>query len=419
MKQLHVNASLDHFNFLFHSLMDIEIHYDSFDRASLELKSTSLDAEEELRKLSELYLLLWDREFEKLYVASDEIFKKVKALEAKAFILQVAIAAAELQFNLDERKKWFRLWYSLEGLENSFYCQYLFLYHKANILYYEGNRAEAIKLWSQSLQLCRTYGYKRGQFRLLYFIGRAYHDLNFLGEAEFYYMESLALAKTSQALRLMKRINLNLQSVKNKKDSFNQEQSEIFSLIEKGHVKKAKKFALYFCRVRRAEGRTWGAESEWVLLCWVLFAENKMKRFFIVFDQIDDEFIKQKILDSIAKINKNLFDSNPRLKHVLSLILSAPLVSAHSIHSIVGSTSLKYQSEVKQLIHLLKESGLEGLSMEDICAKMWNIDYQPDIHAHRVYLLITKVRKYFGTTKSIINSYGGIYKIAPLLINKS
>lgn len=418
MKQFNIKTSMDHFNPTLHFLMDIETDYDSLDRISLESKYKNTIVDKELQKLAELYLLLWDREFEKLYAASAEIFKTACTQESKAFVLQAAIAAAELQFNLEERKKWFRLWYFMEGLENSFYCQYLFLYHKANTFYYDGNRAESIRLWSQSLELCRSHGYQRGQFRLLYFIGRAYHDLNFIGEAEFYYKESLALTQKAHALRLMDRIDLNLQSLKNKRDSFNQTQNEVFALIEKRNLKKAKKLALYFCRVRRAEGRTWGAESEWILLCWILFAENKMNRFFIIFDQIDDEFIKLKILNSIAKINKDRFESNSRLKHVLSLISKPVPITSSQIAPMIDDNSLKPQSEVGKLIQLLKASGEQGLSMEDICTKMWNLNYQPDIHAHRVYLLITKVRKYFGTTKSVINSYGGIYKLNPLLINR-
>jgi hypothetical protein len=308
----------------------------------------------------------------------------------------------------------------------------MFLYHRGNLLYFEGNRSEAIKVWCQSLELCRSNNYIRGQFRLLYFIGRAYHDLNFKSEGEFYYKEALSKASSVGATRFIERIDLNLNNLKDSINSFSKIQNNVLLLIEKKNIQKAKKLTLFTCRVRRYEKRNWGAESEWILLCWVLFAENKMNRFFKVFNQIDDEYIKIHILNSLPLINKNQYDSNCTLQNIKSLILQQSQISSsnriNDMNKNHVSTSISlsndellaenHLTEVEKLIYLLKCAGSVGLTMESICNQIWNYGYEPDIHSHRVYLLITKVRKYFGASKAVLNSYGGKYKLNPLLINR-
>lgn len=410
-EKLHKKISED-LDKVLEKIIEIESSYDEFDRASFEakkLKSYGIDAE-----LWNLYELLWDKNFKELFYKCEILFTKFTDANAKAFIIQVAIAASELLFDLNLRKKWLRLWNHLNDYENSAYAQHLYLYHRGNSFYFEGNRVESIKQWSKALEICHSINYKRGIFRLQYFIGKAYSDLGFLGQSYIFYNNALTCAQSVNAIRFIERIQVQLnKGVGSKNYLFTKNQIEIFDLIKKNKIKNAKKLTLFYCRCRRDENRQWGSESEWILLAWHAFIENKLNRFFFILDFIDSDNAKWITLKTSEELNPAIISLDYRFKHNLNLLssINSALTNKESPNQIIIA---KPDQEVDQLIQLLKNQP-NGVLKEDICYKLWNYEYDPILHDQRIYLLISKIRKFFGSKNSIINSYGGRYRLNKLL----
>lgn len=398
-------------------ITEIEASFDEANRALFELKKSSAKGADV--KLWNLYELLWDKKFKILFKECERLFIETEDTNTKAFIIQAAVAASEILFDLQLRKKWLRLWNYLDDYLNTPYAQYLYLCHRGNTFYFEGNLPESIKQWNKALGICNSIHYVRGIFRLQYFIGKAYSDLGFLGQAHIYYNNSLSLAHSVNALRFVERIQVQLNKGLGAKQYLcMQMQLNVFDLIKDNKLKKAKKLTLFYCRCRRDEKRQWGAESEWILLAWMALAEKKTKRFFYILDFMDSDHTKWIVLKTSEELNPYLWSSDSRFKHHLNLLSD---VKCETINRLSDNLSDKQTAlneadlETKKFIQFLKEIP-EGLLKEDICRKLWNYEYDPVIHDQRIYMLISKTRKFFGSKNSIINSYGGLYKINKLLI---
>lgn len=392
-------------------IIEIESSYDEFDRTSFEFKKVK--ATEANASLWNLYSLLWDKDFNELFKECERLFNNMSDPNFKAFIIQAAISATEILFDLDLRKRWLRLWNHMDSLSDCTYAQYLYYTHRGNSLYFEGNPTESIKFWNKGIEVCKTINYTRGIFRLQFFVGKAHEDLGFIGPARTNYQSSLLLANSRKAIRFSERIELQLKKSNGVQQYlFNQTQFEIFDMIKDGKIKKAKKLSLYHCRCRRFENREWGAESEWILLAWIAAAEKKVNRIFILLDFMDSDYTKWITLSTIQDLVPDLFLLDKRFEHNLYLLKTHQLNFSTESKSVPSVDIL--DGEIEKLIILLK-SNKNGISKEEICLQLWNYTYDPSIHDPRIYVVISKIRKFFGSKNSVINSYGGIYKINSLL----
>jgi len=395
----------------FNTIIEIEKSYDEGDRLLFELKKKQAD--NRIAPLWNLYSQLWDKDFTALLKECGKLFFEFNDPSIKAFVIQAAVAACEIIFDLDQRKKWLRLWYQIENFNESTYAQYLYYYHKANSHYFDGNRPESIKLWNMGIELCQSIHYKRGIFRLQYFSGKAYEDLEFIGQAKTNYENALSLAESVKAFRFSEKIKFKLSKLNTEmRYLFYPNQIEIFNLLKIGNIKKAKKLALFYCRCRRFEKRDWGSESEWILLALIAVAEKNMDRFFRLLNFMDSENIKWIVLKTAEAMLPEIKDLDKRFELNLNLLKINPFKINAEPMLLQKENSL--DSETESLISLLK-SNKNGISKEQICSHLWNYNYDPSIHDSRVYVAISKVRKFYGSKKSVINSYGGLYKINTLI----
>jgi hypothetical protein len=393
-------------------IIEIEAYYDECDRAHFELKKEM--ANSRTAALWNLYSLLWDKKYTELFQECDKLFFEFKDPTVNAFVIQAAIAACEILFDLELRIKWLRLWNQMESFSNSPYAQYLYYYHKGNSYYFGGNRPESIKCWNKGIALCKAINYKRGIFRLKYFSGKAYEDLEFLGQAKVNYESALILAKSVNAIRFIERIQFKLNTLSSEKHYlFDQKQVEIFNLINSGNIKKAKKLTLFYCRCRRFEKRSWGSESEWILLALIAAAEKKINRFYRLLNFMDSENIKWIVLNVAEILWSDIKTLDKRFEHNLNLLKMDSFKTKSESRSLLNENSL--DNETEQLINLLK-SNQNGISKEMICTNLWCYNYDPTIHDSRIYVAISKVRKFYGSKQSVTNAYGDLYKINSLLI---
>lgn len=391
-------------------IIEIEDLYDKIDRAEFDFrKSQSVG---EITKFWNLYALLWDRNFQELFDEAEKLFKITHEPILKAFIIQAAVAACEILYDLPLRNKWLRLWLLVDDLTSSSYAQYLYYYHKGNSCYFDANKMDSIKLWNLSLEICQEIGYKRGIYRLQFFIGRAYEDLGFQGQARFYYEVALQLSAKTNSIRFSERIKVHLNKNEKSNFLFNGMQIEVFNILKMGKVKKAKKLSLYYCRCRRIEGRKWGADSELILLAMCTALEMKFDRFFRLLSFMDREFTKWITLKAIEILMPKIREFDPRFGNNLDLLNTTQFCKSNKSFELKSNISVDNESE--RLIQLLKNN-INGVSKNAICIHLWNYEYDPVIHDSRIYVSIAKVRKYFGSKSSVINSYGGLYKLNPLL----
>lgn len=137
-----------------------------------------------------------------------------------------------------------------------------------------------------------------------------------------------------------------------------------------------------------------------------------MDRFFRLLNFMDSENIKWIVLKTAEAMLPEIKDLDKRFEHNLNLLKINPFKINAEPMLLQKENSL--DSETESLISLLK-SNKNGISKEQICSHLWNYNYDPSIHHSRVYVAISKVRKFYGSKKSVINSYGGLYKINTLI----
>ena len=399
-------------------IIQIETAFDSFDRELFEFKILSSRETIEAQYWT-LYLMLWDQQYDSLFELSQLLLNETNDVNLKAFVIQAAVAACENLFDLTLRENWLKKWNNFENLPEGSYAHYLYLYHKANGLYFSHNKNDSIKLWQRSLLISQNLHYHRGEFRLKFFLGLVQQELGFFGSAQLYFEDSLKMAKQFNAIRFIERILSKLNSIQDEgKYFFNSSQREVFDYIKKNQIKRAKRCALNFCRIRRSENRQWGADSEWMLLSWVAFAEQKLSRFFKLLDLMDNDHIKWRSLQTSIYINSDLALNSTQFQHYLKMYkltyeIDSEQLAKENINSVSNTTSDKH--EVISLINLLKNYP-SGITKEFLCTQLWNYRYDPFIHDQRIYIIISKARKLLGSRNSINNVYGGVYKINNLLL---
>jgi hypothetical protein len=417
MNSIYPNNSIPITNSL-HLISLIESAYDRLDREVFEKntqsKSNSLDS-----KLWMLYLNLWDRNLDLVFSEAESLLSIGLENDTKAFVIQAAIAACEILYDLKLRSHWMKKWHLLLRLPEFSYSYHIFLYQKGNDHFFNDNIIEAIKLWQKSLDIAKSIKYQRGIYRLIFFIGRAQHDQGFSGSAKVFYEDALLLAKQVDAHRIIERIKTQQQALSLENNYlFNSMQVSVYQYLKSGQIKKAKRSVLYYCRVRRIEKRSWGSQSEWILLGLVTYLEGKLSRFFKIVDAIDSDEIKRRVLNLAKSLNSGLADNSTQFKQYLTLYISSlghDEPSQSPFVMINENNSSKEFTETNTLLEILK-SNPSGVTKEQLCKKIWNFNYDPIIHDQRVYALIAKTRKYMGSKNSIIHSYRGYYRLNPILI---
>ncbi|MGZ3768947.1 MAG: hypothetical protein ACXVCP_05605 [Bdellovibrio sp.] len=385
-------------------LASLETNYDSQERELLEAR---LPKDNPLSEYAHLLLLLWDKKYTEVINYSKTIWTNLKNADEKAFVLQVAVAACEMQFNQKERNELLSFWMNGPDLENNFYAQVIYFYHRGLTYFYSGALSEAKKNWQCGLKIATEIKYYRGQFRLTYHLGLILKEENVFKNAAIYFKESLRLAMKCKAYRFIERIETQLRGIEKNLNFYTIIEEQVFGSLKENRLNDSRRTILKACLLRRKEKRSWQAQSEYVLLALYCLSLNKIKSFEMILGKMADEHVhlhtlllastlfpsKEIIVSKIRKLNFILFPDGEK----------TPSGALPQINYNVPNLD-----DVKSFINLLRNNP-EGVGKELICSEVWNLNYDPVLHENRIYKLIMNTRKYFGIKEAVQNRYGGKY----------
>lgn len=388
----------------FEDIVTIEYHFDHFN--SEIIKSSALS--EDYKSLPyKIYFYAEHNDWNKAITACESLWKESKNRYSQVFALQMAVAIAEEQHNMELRESWLQRWSDIIEWESIPWCRFIFLYQKGISFFYLGENLTAKKYFNFALIEAKNSNYSRGVYRC------EFHLSLIAGESEGQFKRNFLLNELSRKLenepnpRLEKKINRILE----KHDAFTQIENLILNL----RLNEARKQLLEHEKRRRYANKTRLVESFEYL--WALYGLFSKKNFVYMtaLKSLKDPIMLERLLH----FKKKYFTLTELENNQLGfLVLKNDILDIEKNETFNKLESLANQSlnsDVSKLIKLFLLSATP-ISKQFITEKIWNYSYDPVIHDNKIYKLINKTRNFIGIKDIFLNTYGE-YRINPKFIS--
>ena len=383
------------------------------------------------RKVPESLLTLWPdvarlieailvKDFLTVYALSDALFANAQTPDEKAFFLQCAINAAETEYNLEKRSELFKKWILVTDWASSQYCQYLRLYQSAMQELYNNSLREAEHRFRKAHNLAVQMQYLRGQMRSLFALGTLFRDRSEIGKAIQSFESAKDIAEKMKALNYLPRIEVELQMLREgivlpKLDSeandriyFRIAKAKIEAELRRRDFVSARKLMLQAEVRRRKLGILREREGLFVYRPLILIGLGRKERGYALLSQIREPILKVHIL----KMKRLIFGLSPIEESEFSSLCDILGVSAFETLRVNEIYLRDVKNEyIRKLIFELMTND-KALGKEDICSKVFEIEYDPFVHDPKIYKLIHAAKAFFGATDLFENTYGG-YRLSP------
>jgi len=330
---------------------------------------------------------------EKLYSLSDD---KVNRLIA----LQWAVAATEAIYDMNLRDQWLKRWNWISNWTHDYWAQFLYHFQFGLTFFFQGHLDEAELHFKECLTLSIHNNYDRGIIRSYHHLGLVARDRRHIETASDFLTLACHKAKETQRLRMLKRIEEELNSL-NINSNFHLNSQKLVFYLKENKFKEARNLIRNLQKLRKMEGRKPDADSEYALLSIYLFAINKQKSLSIVNHRLNDPVVKLKTLELFRDIKK----LTPEMEFEYSLLSKKFNVSKKEEPLIQISSYSKLSEEAKRLVSLL-ENNPHGLNKEQIATSLWKRNYDPFYHDSKIYKLIMSCRQEPSIKQRLQNKYG-------------
>ncbi len=352
-----------------------------------------------IKQIQSFRLNRWDEVYQ---ICFDGFLDASIGFVAKGFLLQFAVSASENEFNLVMRDRLVRLWDQIPFLTGPWLC-YLRVYHQALTLYYQGSLQESRSRFQAALTMADSFRYPRGRMRSLMHLGIIDIELQLQISAKNNLEDSLAMAKDAGAIKMERRIEKLIQSLGSV--IWTRFETHIELLLQEKYSEARSKI-LEVCRLRRREGRSWFAQSEYVDLALYVHAKKKSKSFASLLKRAEDPLVRIQCFLACKQIGALELNHEAELQWLIeSRRLALPTLQEFEAGFEIFGVRLE-RSKDQEVISLFKllESRPDGVEKELLAQELWNYNYDPVMHDQRIYKLILKARKRIGVKDVIVNS---------------
>ncbi len=351
------------------------------------------------------------------------------SLEIKAFALQWAVIATEVQFDLTLRKRWVARWDALAWAENEF-STYLRAYQLGLTAFFDGALREAEARFTLAHELARGFDYQRGELRNLFHLGLVQRDLGHVEAALEFFASAERIAKLRRDFSYQKRIQDQIEGLSAElgaslsgEFSFSRARTGIERLIAAKDFTSARELLIHadIRRRRFKQGRK--RESLYIYLPLIqaglrpessAMAWNRACR-------IEDPVLKIRIWELFG----SAFGLTPAQEKQITSLKALHGVSAVITRSLLSSAAVLIcgipieevrDADVKALLTLLLQADAP-VDKATLCERLWGFSYDPVTHDGRIYKLIHRARGFFKKPDLLINTYGA-YQINPRFNSK-
>lgn len=361
-------------------------------------------------------------DWEEVQARAEALWPETKTCEDKAFLLQWAVAASEIKYDLPRRAKWIAKWEDIPGRHSVPYCKYLRLFHEGLTLFFSAYLNEAELRFMTALDLAEKLGYERGKMRCLFHLGLIFRDREVPELAKEFFLRSLMLAQARDAKSYSARIQVQLGTVSQAEPKaptalIEEMKREIESHLLRKEFHEARAIWLRAERMRRAFGL--GRRRESLHLYAPLFAIARGRNPAPAFRRVNDPILKIKLLqlkERIFGLDRSESEEISALREAHGITRTVRKYAENAVEICGIKLERIKSSDLKSLVTLLLEhSG--PVPKTEICRKIWGFEYDPVLHDGRIYKLIHQARTVFRTKELILNTYGG-YVLNPKFLGR-
>jgi tetratricopeptide (TPR) repeat protein len=334
----------------------------------------------------------------------------------KAFALNWAIASTEIEFDLEKRTEWLNRWSQIPDWSSHPYCRFIRAYQQSLTSFFEGSLREAEARFKTSYEIALQFDYQRGLLRCLFHLGLIQKEQDQVDAAIEYFHHALAIAKERSDHCYVGRIEAQLarfQNVQSEEVAPDYEwiRTKIEETLIAGDFEKARRDLLESEVKRRRAGMRRKRESLYVYLPLIALGRKKITRRKARsrIGRFTDPILKIRLYELKGRVFGWESGEKLELESLKDLQGIARVVTRAEICGISMDDIL--DQDIKRLVVLLMESD-EGVSKEEICKTIWNLDYDPVVHDGKIYKLFHKSRAYFKRHDLFVNTYGA-YQLNP------
>jgi len=362
---------------------------------------------------NELLSLFEAKKWEELNQYAEALFRAENTTLGRAFILQWAVAAAEIAYNPSRRQTWLDRWREIRGWACEPYCRYLHSYQHAVTSFFNASLREAEALFLTAYDLAQSFGYERGKMRTLFHLGLIERDRLQFDRAQAYFKQAHVIAQASGANEYRKRIENQLDRISS---GSTDDKARIERLLLSRDYVAARIEILKAERLRREKRQLRKRESLALYLSLLSQGRDRQKVAAALVKNLMDPVLKlrylslKEVLFGLDREEESEAIAHSHQLGIHRVVLSSPLgiedfrVMGKSIKGIRG------ESTRKLLLLLVKRN--ESIDKAELCKEVWGHDYDPVIHDGKIYKLICDVRKKFGVKDLLLNQYGN-YRLNP------
>lgn len=347
--------------------------------------------EKQTSHLPEDYIFLFNdfhsQNYVDFIVRAEKLFKHENQIQARAFILHLICAACDLNYDIPSRNLWMCQWNIFVVQDESGFSQIAQAYHKATTCYFEAYNLEALNRFKSIVDSSDQYP----RFKAL-----SYYHLGLIHLSQRHYLAAknfmkmalevaLIINHKNLIIRIEKQLHLISQQL-----TYNHLDQALCLEIKNGNMKSARRLYLNKRKQERQHRIHRQRTSLFAVLPAYYAKKAKLKKAIEIIAKIEDPVLKMQAIEFVNSLGY--------LKKELEKIYNL-LCQELGTHQLIIENI-----EIQRLIELFKEK--KQVTKEDICHKIWNIDFVPTIHDGKVYKLIMKARNYIGIKDAIINSYG-------------
>jgi tetratricopeptide (TPR) repeat protein len=356
-----------------------------------------------------------DSRWEDVYILSENAFRSTGCPQERAFFLQWAVGASEVQYDISKRTSLLALWKEIPDAFGHPYCRYLRAFHDGVTRFFDGNLRDSIVFFRQAYANAQAANYFRGQMRALFHLGLVERDQERWDQAAEYFYQALAIANERRATRLTARIDDQLNKI-----TQNSPKCRIEDLILRLQFDEARKLILELEAVRRKSRVGRRNESLGIYLGLIALGRGRRSRCRSLISKIMDPVLKLRVY-SIKKRAFGLDGAEEvEMQYLIdvlgvSSISFAPGIDPERVEIAGRPLATLNHPDVKKLLLLLLRCQ-KPHTKEQIFRGVWEISiYDPTIHDAKVYQLIHKAKAVLKIPNLFMNSYGA-YQINPVLL---
>lgn len=395
-----------------------------------EIEARHDSGETEGSALTPFFQAVREERWKDSYSEANGLFEQCPTAIEKAFILQWAVVATEIQYDLKTRAEWMARWSEIEGWAEESYCRYLRMYQEALTRFFEGSLQEAEIRFQKAYEIALGISYERGQMRCLFHLGLVQRDRSRFDSAAEFFRAALELAQERKAKSYQTRIEDQLAragAILTPVAELTPERrkSQIEQCLMERRFMEARQLLIEGERKRRQAGLKRRRESYYAYLPFFRFSRKRNLAGSRMLSRISDPLMKIQALELKGRVFGFSPSEDRELRalreiHGVSSVMVSPAGSSGS--EVCGfPLSQITDPELRLLIELLLETERTqtgALAKETICSRLWSYQYDPTVHDGRIYKLIHKTRRFFGKKDLFLNTYGG-YRLNPKFLGRA